>query len=251
MAKAPESGRFSDLFAHSLRPALFVGIGLAIFQQITGINTVIYYAPLIIQTAGISSASGAILATAGIGAVNVLMTIVSMWLIDRAGRRAPLGAIGDRPQSFSWSWTVGRLAPRPEMRRVGADATWDFRPTPPAAHDLMARRPAFPVGPDKSRRRAEEGGHDKRNHRPHIPAVGRRLQRSRPLGPAAIFVPRLLEHGIARPFDRHPGRGRSSGAILPLSLDRARPSRHAAAFSAWSRSARMSSMCSMPIERRT
>ena len=87
LTSAPESGRFSDLFARSLRPALVVGIGLAIFQQITGINTVIYYAPLIIQTAGISSASGAILATAGIGAVNVLMTIVSMWLIDRQGRR--------------------------------------------------------------------------------------------------------------------------------------------------------------------
>jgi sugar porter (SP) family MFS transporter len=87
VTKAPESGRFSDLLARSLRPALVVGIGLAIFQQITGINTVIYYAPLIIQSAGISSASGAILATAGIGAVNVLMTIFSMWLIDRQGRR--------------------------------------------------------------------------------------------------------------------------------------------------------------------
>ncbi len=93
VTKAPESGRFSDLFAASLRPALVVGIGLAIFQQITGINTVIYYAPLIIQKAGISSASGAILATAGIGAVNVLMTILSMWLIDRAGRR-PLLLVG-------------------------------------------------------------------------------------------------------------------------------------------------------------
>jgi SP family galactose:H+ symporter-like MFS transporter len=93
IAKAPESGRFSDLFARSVRPALIVGIGLAIFQQITGINTVIYYAPLIIQTAGISSASGAILATAGIGAVNVLVTILSMWLIDRKGRR-PLLLVG-------------------------------------------------------------------------------------------------------------------------------------------------------------
>ena len=64
-----------------------VGIGLAVFQQVTGINTVIYYAPLIIQSAGISSASGAILATAGIGLVNVLMTIVSMRLVDRAGRK--------------------------------------------------------------------------------------------------------------------------------------------------------------------
>lgn len=86
-SRAPESGRFSDLMARAIRPALVVGIGLAFFQQITGINTVIYYAPLMIQSAGISSASGAILATAGIGAVNVLMTIVSMWLIDRRGRR--------------------------------------------------------------------------------------------------------------------------------------------------------------------
>ena len=84
---AHEHGRLSDLFTSSVRPALVVGIGLAILQQVTGINTVIYYAPIIMQSAGIPSASGAILATAGIGAVNVLMTVVSMWLIDRVGRR--------------------------------------------------------------------------------------------------------------------------------------------------------------------
>ena len=93
LARADERGRLSDLFAPSVRPALVVGIGLAIFQQVTGINTVIYYAPLIIQSAGISSESGAILATAGIGVVNVLMTIVAMWLIDRVGRR-PLLLVG-------------------------------------------------------------------------------------------------------------------------------------------------------------
>ncbi len=93
LAHADERGRLSDLFAPSVRPALVVGIGLAIFQQVTGINTVIYYAPLIIQSAGISSESGAILATAGIGVVNVLMTIVAMWLIDRVGRR-PLLLVG-------------------------------------------------------------------------------------------------------------------------------------------------------------
>jgi sugar porter (SP) family MFS transporter len=87
LAKSGGSGRWSDLFSPAVRPALLVGVGLAIFQQITGINTVIYYAPTILQTAGISSASGAILATAGIGVVNVLMTLVSMWLVDRAGRR--------------------------------------------------------------------------------------------------------------------------------------------------------------------
>jgi SP family galactose:H+ symporter-like MFS transporter len=80
-------GNWSDLLRPAVRPALVVGIGLAVFQQITGINTVIYYAPTILQSAGISSASGAILATAGIGVVNVIMTLVSMWLIDRMGRR--------------------------------------------------------------------------------------------------------------------------------------------------------------------
>ena len=87
LSRADERGHFSDLMASSVRPALIIGIGLAIAQQITGINTVIYYAPTVIQSAGISSASGAILATAGIGVVNVLITILAMWLIDRVGRR--------------------------------------------------------------------------------------------------------------------------------------------------------------------
>jgi MFS transporter, SP family, galactose:H+ symporter len=87
LSEGGERGRWSDLLSPAVRPALVVGIGLAVFQQITGINTVIYYAPTILQSAGISSTSGAILATAGIGVVNVVMTLVSMWLIDRMGRR--------------------------------------------------------------------------------------------------------------------------------------------------------------------
>jgi sugar porter (SP) family MFS transporter len=87
LSTAEERGRIRDVLEPSVRPALIVGLGLAIFQQVTGINTVIYYAPIIIQSAGIPSASGAILATLGIGVVNVIMTVVSMWLIDRTGRR--------------------------------------------------------------------------------------------------------------------------------------------------------------------
>ena len=81
---------WSALLERRLRPALIVGIGLAMFQQITGINTVIYFAPQIFEAAGLSSASVAILATAGVGAVNVLLTLVSIRLIDHAGRRALL-----------------------------------------------------------------------------------------------------------------------------------------------------------------
>jgi SP family galactose:H+ symporter-like MFS transporter len=116
--QAEKSGALSDLFAPSLRPALVAGIGLAIFQQVTGINTVIYYAPLIIQSAGISSASGAILATAGIGIVNVLMTIVAMRLIDRIGRKPLLltgiagmaVSLGILSLSFHMSMRTGALA---------------------------------------------------------------------------------------------------------------------------------------------
>jgi sugar porter (SP) family MFS transporter len=93
LAQQTESGRWGDLLSRHVRPALIVGLGLAIFQQITGINTVIYYAPKILEAAGFNSASGAILATAGVGVVNVGMTIVAMFLVDRAGRR-PLLLVG-------------------------------------------------------------------------------------------------------------------------------------------------------------
>ncbi|MGI4857646.1 MAG: sugar porter family MFS transporter [Janthinobacterium lividum] len=72
------------------RLPLIVGVGLAIFQQVTGINTVIYFAPMIFQAAGLSSASAAILATAGIGVVNVVMTVVAIRLVDHVGRRVLL-----------------------------------------------------------------------------------------------------------------------------------------------------------------
>ena len=60
LAVAEEHGRWSDLWSPTVRPALLIGTGLAMFQQITGINTVIYYAPTIIRSTGIPSASGAI-----------------------------------------------------------------------------------------------------------------------------------------------------------------------------------------------
>jgi SP family galactose:H+ symporter-like MFS transporter len=70
-----------------LRMALFVGIGLAVFQQLTGINTVIYYAPTILEFAGFKTAGFSILATVGVGMVNVAFTLLAIRLMDRAGRR--------------------------------------------------------------------------------------------------------------------------------------------------------------------
>ena len=93
LAQQEQCGTWTDLLHRHVRPALIVGLGLAVFQQVTGINTVIYYAPKILQSAGFASASGAILATAGVGVVNFAMTIVAMLLVDRAGRR-PLLLVG-------------------------------------------------------------------------------------------------------------------------------------------------------------
>ncbi len=82
-----QTGDWTELLKPAIRPALTVGIGLAVFQQVTGINTVIYYAPTIFQFAGFKSASSAILATLGVGAVNVIMTAVALMLLDKIGRR--------------------------------------------------------------------------------------------------------------------------------------------------------------------
>ncbi len=67
------------------RTALFIGVTLAVLQQITGINTVIYYGPQIFQMAGIGSASASILAQTLVGTVNCGMTL-SRHLLRRQGR---------------------------------------------------------------------------------------------------------------------------------------------------------------------
>jgi sugar porter (SP) family MFS transporter len=79
-------GGLRDLVSPKVRPLLMVGVLLAVFQQITGINTVIYYAPTLLQGAGFGN-SGALLANVVNGAVNVGMTIVAIWLLDKVGRR--------------------------------------------------------------------------------------------------------------------------------------------------------------------
>jgi SP family galactose:H+ symporter-like MFS transporter len=85
-----------ELLMPGLRPALLVGVGLAVLQQVTGINTIIYYAPQIFQKAGLGHATTALAATAGIGVVNVMSTLIAIWLVDRVGRKPLLlaGLVG-------------------------------------------------------------------------------------------------------------------------------------------------------------
>jgi len=75
-----------ELLTRGVRPALVVGVLMAVFQQVTGINTVIYYAPTLLHGAGLGP-SASILAEVAVGGINVAMTIVAVWLIDRTGRR--------------------------------------------------------------------------------------------------------------------------------------------------------------------
>jgi sugar porter (SP) family MFS transporter len=87
-----EQAGYRELLSPWVRPMLVVGIGLAVFQQFVGINTVIYYAPTIIKSTGLADVAS-VLATVGIGVVNVLMTIVAIAVIDRVGRK-PLLLVG-------------------------------------------------------------------------------------------------------------------------------------------------------------
>lgn len=95
-ALSEEKGGFLSLFGSGFRVAVLVGVGLAIFQQITGINTIVYYSPEILRLSGYPSAKAAILAAAVIGVANVLVTIVSIFLVDWLGRRFLLsvGTVG-------------------------------------------------------------------------------------------------------------------------------------------------------------
>ena len=83
------------LQAKWLRPALVVAIGLAVFQQLIGINTIIYYAPTTLTNAGFGS-DAAIYANLVIGVLNVVATIVAIRLVDRLGRKPLLlgGLVG-------------------------------------------------------------------------------------------------------------------------------------------------------------
>lgn len=86
-------GSWSDLFARQCWMPTFVALTIAIFNQLTGINSFLQYAPLILKNAGIGSDMVTMLGSIGIGLLNFIFTIVAIGLIDTVGRR-PLLLIG-------------------------------------------------------------------------------------------------------------------------------------------------------------
>ena len=83
---------FRQLLKPGYRHMMWVGFGLAVLVQISGINTIIDYAPIILKTAG-WKIDAALFSTFVIGFVNLIFTLVSIWAIDKYGRR-PLYIIG-------------------------------------------------------------------------------------------------------------------------------------------------------------
>lgn len=86
---------WSDLKIPSYKKALWVGIGLSILQQLTGINAILYYAPEIFKSLG-SSTDVSLLETSTLGVVNLIFTLLSINWVDKMGRKPLLyiGSIG-------------------------------------------------------------------------------------------------------------------------------------------------------------
>jgi MFS transporter, SP family, galactose:H+ symporter len=87
IALAAQQASWKEVFKPWLRNALIIAVGIMFFQQFVGINTVIYYSPKIFLSAGFEGAEAAIAASVIVGVVNVFFTIVSLFVIDRLGRR--------------------------------------------------------------------------------------------------------------------------------------------------------------------
>jgi sugar porter (SP) family MFS transporter len=84
--------RYRDAFSKAVLPIVLIGTGLAVFQQLCGINVVFNYAPRIFQSIG-ASQDDQLLQTVFIGGVNLVFTILAMLLVDRLGRK-PLMLFG-------------------------------------------------------------------------------------------------------------------------------------------------------------
>jgi sugar porter (SP) family MFS transporter len=108
---------WGEVFRPGLRRALWVGVGLAAFQQITGINAIIYYANEIFAEAGFTTAEAQAKATLyAVGLVNVLATLIALAWVDRFGRRPLLltGLVGMTVSLAAVGFSFATLSTNPE-----------------------------------------------------------------------------------------------------------------------------------------
>jgi sugar porter (SP) family MFS transporter len=88
----PVEQRWSELWSPPVRASLLIAVGFTVLQQVTGINTIIYYGPQIFAQAGITQNRSAIFATLLVAITNMLATVIALVLVDRAGRKPLLYA---------------------------------------------------------------------------------------------------------------------------------------------------------------
>ncbi len=110
-AQTTKPAPWKELLKPALRSSLIAILFINIFQQITGINAVLYFAPSIFQLCGFQSPSVAIFSAVLIGVVNFLSTLLAMFLIDKKGRK-PLLLVGIAGMTISLltlaaSWAAG------------------------------------------------------------------------------------------------------------------------------------------------
>jgi SP family xylose:H+ symportor-like MFS transporter len=94
-----DKGQWNNLMNPIYKKALFVGIGLSILQQLTGINAILYYAPEIFKSLG-SSTDASLLETSILGVVNLIFTLLAIKWVDKMGRK-PLLYIGSAGMTIS------------------------------------------------------------------------------------------------------------------------------------------------------
>ena len=93
-------------WTRQLRVPILLAILIAFFNQLSGINAILYFAPRIFEMTGLA-AKAALLQSVGIGVTNLIFTFVGLWLIDRLGRRTLLFIGSFRLYLFAWPDRVG------------------------------------------------------------------------------------------------------------------------------------------------
>jgi SP family arabinose:H+ symporter-like MFS transporter len=95
IAASSEKASSGKFWTRRLRKPILLAILIAFFNQLSGINAILYFAPRIFELAGLG-AKAALLQSIGIGITNLVFTFVGLWLIDRLGRRTLLfiGSLG-------------------------------------------------------------------------------------------------------------------------------------------------------------
>jgi SP family arabinose:H+ symporter-like MFS transporter len=104
VAGSTEQGSSGNFWTDRLRKPILLALLIAFFNQMSGINAILYFAPRIFELTGLGK-EAALLQSVGIGVTNLVFTFVGLWLIDRLGRRTLL-YIG----SFGYIASLGLVA---------------------------------------------------------------------------------------------------------------------------------------------